>query len=49
MALGDTDFQRTVIDALASTQKELAEYQGSFTNWKENEKITKSYYAERRF
>ena len=38
MALGDTDFQRTVIDALASTQKELAEYQGSFTKWKENEK-----------
>ena len=38
MALGDTEFQRTVIDALASTQKELAEYQISFTNWKENEK-----------
>ena len=38
MALGDTDFQRTVIDALASTQKELADYQISFTNWKENEK-----------
>jgi len=38
MALGDTEFQRTVIDALASTQKELADYQISFTNWKENEK-----------
>ena len=38
MALGDTDFQRTVIDALAATQKELAEYQASYTNWKENEK-----------
>jgi len=38
MALGDTDFQRTVIDALASTQKELADYQSSYTNWKENEK-----------
>ena len=37
-ALGDTEFQRTVIDALASTQKELADYQISFTNWKENEK-----------
>lgn len=42
MALGDTDFQRTVIDALASTQKELAEYQGSFTKWKENEKKLQS-------
>ena len=38
MALGDTDFQRTVIDALAATQKELADYQASYTNWKENEK-----------
>ena len=42
MALGDTDFQRTVIDALASTQKELVTYQNSFTNWKENEKKLQS-------
>ena len=42
MALGDTDFQRTVIDALASTQKELVAYQNSFTNWKENEKKLQS-------
>jgi len=47
MALGDTDFQRTVIDALASTQKELAEYQGSFTNWKENEKKLQSLIAQK--
>ena len=42
MALGDTDFQRTVIDALAATQKELADYQASYTNWKENEKKLQS-------
>ena len=47
MALGDTDFQRTVIDALASTQKELAEYQGSFINWKENEKKLQSLIAQK--
>jgi DNA repair protein RecN (Recombination protein N) len=32
--LGDTEFQRTVIDALANTQKELAVYQSSFQLWK---------------
>ena len=47
MALGDTDFQRTVIDALASTQKELAEYQGSFTKWKENEKKLQSLITQK--
>jgi len=47
MALGDTDFQRTVIDALAATQKELGEYQGSFTNWKENEKKLQSLIAQK--
>ncbi|TRZ81336.1 MAG: DNA repair protein RecN [Sediminibacterium sp.] len=47
MALGDTDFQRTVIDALASTQKELAEYQGSFTKWKENEKKLQSLIVQK--
>jgi len=47
MALGDTDFQRTVIDALAATQKELGEYQGSFINWKENEKKLQSLIAQK--
>jgi DNA repair protein RecN (Recombination protein N) len=47
MALGDTDFQRTVIDALASTQKELAQYQGSFTKWKENEKKLQSLITQK--
>jgi DNA repair protein RecN (Recombination protein N) len=47
MALGDTDFQRTVIDALASTQKELAEYQGSFMKWKENEKKLQSLITQK--
>ena len=47
MALGDTDFQRTVIDALAATQKELGEYQVSFTNWKENEKKLQSLIAQK--
>jgi DNA repair protein RecN (Recombination protein N) len=47
MALGDSDFQRTVIDALASTQKELVEYQNSFTNWKENEKKLQSLVSQK--
>jgi DNA repair protein RecN (Recombination protein N) len=47
MALGDTDFQRTVIDALAATQKELAQYQGSFTKWKENEKKLQSLITQK--
>ena len=47
MALGDTDFQRTVIDALASTQKELVEYQGSYTKWKENEKKLQSLITQK--
>jgi len=47
MALGDTDFQRTVIDALASTQKELAEYQDSFMKWKENEKKLQSLITQK--
>lgn len=47
MALGDTDFQRTVIDALAATQKELANYQASYTNWKENEKKLQSLITQK--
>jgi DNA repair protein RecN (Recombination protein N) len=47
MALGDTDFQRTVIDALAATQKELADYQASYTNWKENEKKLQSLISQK--
>ena len=38
LTLGDTDFQRTVIDALANLQKELSQYQTTFTQWKEKEK-----------
>ena len=38
LTLGDTDFQRTVLDALAGVQKDLVNYQSSFTDWKENEK-----------
>jgi len=47
MALGDTDFQLTVIDALASTQKELADYQASYSNWKENEKKLQSLITQK--
>jgi DNA repair protein RecN (Recombination protein N) len=47
MALGDSDFQRTVIDALATTQKELADYQASYTNWKENEKKLQSLITQK--
>ncbi|MFZ9302480.1 MAG: DNA repair protein RecN [Sediminibacterium sp.] len=38
LSLGDTDFQRSVIDALAGLHKDLTPYQISFTNWKEKEK-----------
>jgi len=47
MALGDTDFQRTVIDALAATQKELTEYQALYTHWKENEKKLQSLITQK--
>ena len=47
MALGDTDFQRTVIDALASSQKELAQYQQTFTLWKEQEKKLQSLLTQK--
>ena len=47
MALGDTDFQRTVIDALAATQKELTDYQASYTHWKENEKKLQSLITQK--
>ena len=38
LTLGDTDFQRTVIDALANVQKDLTNYQSTYTAWKETEK-----------
>ncbi len=38
LSMGDTDFQRSVIDALAGLHKDLTPYQISFTNWKEKEK-----------
>ena len=38
LTLGDTDFQRTVIDALASVQKDLAQYQSVFHLWKDQQK-----------
>ena len=38
LSLGDTDFQRSVIDALAGLHKDLVPYQFNFTNWKEKEK-----------
>ena len=47
LTLGDTDFQRTVIDALASNQKELANYQAIFTHWKEKEKKLESLIAQK--
>ncbi len=38
LTLGDTDFQRTVIDALAGVQKDLSQYQSIFYLWKEHQK-----------
>ena len=47
LTLGDTDFQRTVIDALAGIQKDLAAYQLTFSAWKENEKKLNTYLAQK--
>ena len=47
LTLGDTDFQRTVIDALANVQKELTSYQVVYTEWKENEKKLQQLLIER--
>jgi DNA repair protein RecN (Recombination protein N) len=38
LTLGDTDFQRTVIDALAGVQKDLVQYQSAFHLWKDHQK-----------
>ncbi len=38
LTLGDTDFQRTVMDALAAVQKDLTKYQSIFHQWKEHQK-----------
>ena len=38
LTLGDTDFQRTVIDALAGVQNDLAQYQSVFHLWKDHQK-----------
>jgi len=34
LSLGDTEFQRTVLDALANVQKDLEVYQTTFFDWK---------------
>ncbi len=47
LTLGDTDFQRTVIDALASLQKDTTTYQSTFTTWKENEKQLNELLSEK--
>lgn len=38
LSLGDTDFQRSVLDALAGLHKDLVPYQSIFISWKEKEK-----------
>ena len=38
LTLGDSDFQRTVIDALANLQKEVLVYQEAFQQWRATEK-----------
>ena len=47
LSLGDTDFQRTVIDALGNLQKEVSRYQLNFHNWKEDEKHLQALLAEK--
>ena len=47
LTLGDTDFQRTVIDALANLQKEVVLYQQAYNAWKDNEKKLQSLIAQK--
>ncbi len=47
LTLGDTDFQRTVIDALANIQKEVTTYQDAFNDWKEAEKKLETLTAQK--
>ncbi len=47
LTLGDTDFQRTVIDALASLQKDVVVYQTAYHSWKEHERKLQSYIAQK--
>jgi len=47
LTLGDSDFQRTVIDALANLQNELIVYQAAFIGWKENEKKLNDFIAQK--
>jgi DNA repair protein RecN (Recombination protein N) len=47
LTLGDTDFQRTVIDALANLQKEVVLYQQTYNAWKDNEKKLQSLIAQK--
>ena len=47
LTLGDTDFQRTVIDALANVQKDVTSYQTAFSAWKENEKQLNRYLIQK--
>jgi DNA repair protein RecN (Recombination protein N) len=47
LTLGDTDFQRTVVDALANLQKEVMDYQSIFHQWKEDEKKLNELIAQK--
>ena len=47
LTLGDTDFQRTVVDALANLQKEVTAYQAVFHQWKEDEKKLNELIAQK--
>ena len=47
LTLGDTDFQRTVLDALAGVQKEQSQYQSVFHLWKDHQKQLNELIAKR--
>jgi DNA repair protein RecN (Recombination protein N) len=47
LTLGDTDFQRTVIDALGNLQKEVVNYQMTFNSWKDNERKLNELIAQK--
>jgi len=47
LSLGDMDFQRTVLDALANVQQEVETYQGSFFQWKADTKQLQELIAQK--
>ncbi len=47
LSLGDMDFQRTVLDALANVQQDVEAYQDSFFQWKADSKQLQEFIAQK--